>query len=104
MGAGVGVGDVVVAPVSDDGQPFSPLVGDILTAMFTDSANTTNTLLDMYESQLREARATIQLIREQVLDLVYGPFQPTTHAIEKALYPHPERLKELVAKAKEVNR
>jgi hypothetical protein len=53
-------------------------------------AKTTNTLLDNYKYQAETAEATLKAIREQIEVLFMHPWQPSQHAIEKALWPSEE--------------
>jgi len=68
-------------------QPFSPLVGDILTQMITDTAATTNTLIDSLTLSAETAKAEIRAIRSGINALLDGPWMPTSDAIRGALWP-----------------
>lgn len=72
---------------TDPDQPFSPLVASILTANATETARVTNLVIENLERQLDEAKALLAAVEEGVGALISGPHMPTTHAIERALYP-----------------
>lgn len=70
-----------------DHTPISPLVAELMTASLTMSHNTTNTYIDIIESQLKATRAELDAVRAGVNDLISGPWMPTPAAIRSALYP-----------------
>jgi hypothetical protein len=77
----------------DADQPFSPLVGAIFTQMATDSANTTNWLIDSYKRQLREALAELWAIRTGITGLLNEPWAPSARSVHNAvLFPADELL------------
>ena len=59
-----------------------------------DAAWTTNQLLDSYENRAKQAEATLALIRSGIGQLLDGPYMPTSHAIEAALWPSSELVQE----------
>lgn len=71
-------------------QPISPLVANLVTAMMTASHNTTNALIDGLTEQRDKAEATVDAIREAVIQLLDGPYAPSAAAIERALWPTAE--------------
>lgn len=75
---------------TEEGAPFSPLVGAILTQMFTDSSAVTSTLIDSLTEQLNDALATIDAIRADVDELLCGPYMPTSEYLRRALWPTAE--------------
>lgn len=77
---------------TESDQPFSPLVGAIFTQMLTDSAATTNALLDSYSSRLLDAEAELYAIREAVSALFYGDYMPTQKAVQRAVFSPPKHL------------
>jgi hypothetical protein len=81
--------DAAAADTTDPDAPFSPLVGAILTQMASDSAYTTNTLLDSPTAQLAEANATLDAIRDRVEGMFQGETMPTPAAVIRRLYPPP---------------
>jgi hypothetical protein len=68
-------------------QPFSPLVADVIGAMIGQSHDASTRLIDSLTSQLADTHATIDAIRTSVSELLDGPYVPSAHAIERALYP-----------------
>lgn len=68
-------------------QPISPLVADLITASLKQSQWTANTLIDNLTEDLAKAQAEIAAMRAVVSELLDGPYQPTSAAIERALYP-----------------
>jgi hypothetical protein len=57
-----------------------------------DAAWTANELLHAYKSQAEQAEATLELIRDRIYALLSGPYMPTSHAIEAALWPSREQV------------
>lgn len=82
-------------------QPFSPVVAAVLTQMFTDSANVTNTLLDNYRREIRELRAELAAVRTGVGELLSGPYAPSESAIQRAVYFPPNELVQQFIEAEE---
>lgn len=72
--------------------PFSPLIADIITASFSMTADTSQRLIDSLTKQAADLEAEVAAIRDGVLCLLAGDFQPTSAAIERALYPSAERV------------
>jgi chemotaxis regulatin CheY-phosphate phosphatase CheZ len=66
---------------------FSPLVGQVITAMISQTHDTTNRLIDSLTEQLSESQAEVDAIRAGVAELLDGPYMPTPDAIYRALYP-----------------
>lgn len=63
------------------------LFGDILKQMFTDSANTTNTLLDNYQRENADLRAELAAVRYGVQKQFDGDYMPSEKRVISALYP-----------------
>lgn len=59
-----------------------------------DLAFTTNTLINSLSAECAEREATMEIVREQVLALLSGPWMPTPVAIESALWPRESELQE----------
>lgn len=53
----------------------------------TETHRSTNLVIENLERQVAEAKALIAAIENGVTALISGPHMPTTHAIERALYP-----------------
>lgn len=70
-----------------DHTAISPLVAELMTASLTRSHNTTNTYIDIIESQLKATRAELDAVRAGVNALISGTWMPTPAAIRSALYP-----------------
>lgn len=68
------------------------LVVRIMQQNAKDAAWTTNELLHGYKSRAEEAEAALALIRARVSALLDGPYMPTSHAIEAALWPSSEQV------------
>lgn len=78
------------ADIQPTGQPFSPLVGQILTAQAEFTRQVTDSLVDSLTKDRDRAEATIAAIRAGVEALFDGPWVPTPEAILAALYPSVE--------------
>ena len=63
------------------------LVVRIMQQNAKDAAWTTEQLLHAYKDRAEKAEATLALIRRGVGALLNGPYMPTSHAIEAALWP-----------------
>ena len=63
------------------------LVVRIMQQNAKDAAWTTEQLLHAYKDRAERAEATLALIRHGVGGLLNGPYMPTSHAIEAALWP-----------------
>lgn len=63
------------------------LLGAIMTQMARDSAYTTNTLLDSYRTQAEQAQATLDAIRDRIIELFEQPYAPNPLTVLRALYP-----------------
>jgi len=74
--------------------PVSPLMASILGQMSRDAQFTTNALIDGLEYQEAHLRATLELIRAQIFDLLDGPYMPMPILLKKALYPPEEIIQE----------
>jgi ABC-type phosphate/phosphonate transport system ATPase subunit len=72
----------------------SELVVRIMQQNAKDAAWTTNELLHAYKSQAEHAEAALALIRDRIGALLDGPWMPTSHAIDAALYPSREQVEE----------
>lgn len=68
------------------------LIVRIMQKNAADAAWTTNQLLDSYERRTKQLEATLALIRDGIGRLLDGPYMPTSHAIEAALWPSSERV------------
>lgn len=68
-----------------------------------DAAFTTNTLLDSYQQQIAELQAELDLIRDNVSDLLGGPWMPTSDAIRQAMRPSRAQVMHVVT-SREVTR
>jgi hypothetical protein len=77
---------------TDTDPPFSPLLADIFTRMFEDSAFTTNALIEGLQRQVDDYRCELAAVREGVARLLGGPYQPSTDAIERAVFNPDPRL------------
>lgn len=66
---------------------MTPLVAGVLSAMFKDTAATTDALLDSYKHRADRAEAELWLVREQIGRLLEGPYMPTSQALLAALWP-----------------
>lgn len=80
--------------VEQDG-PLSPLVADVFTAMFEQSASITNQVMDNYQAQIESLEAELYAVRQGVSLLLSGPFMPMPDAIRQAVfYPDQELIDE----------
>lgn len=70
------------------------LVVRIMQQNAKDAAWTTNELLDAYKSRAEKAETTIALIRARIGALLDGPYMPTSHAIEAALWPSDKQVQD----------
>ena len=68
--------------------PFTPLVADILTAMTSQTAAVTTTVIDNLTEQLADSQAEVDAIRDRIQALLDGPYMPTPDAILRALWPN----------------
>jgi hypothetical protein len=68
-------------------QPISPLMADLIGANMDALNRTTNTLIDSLSVDLAKSHATVDAIRDGVIELLSGDYMPTPAAIERALYP-----------------
>lgn len=59
-------------------------------------AGTTNTLIDNLTAEQDELRATLDAVRAEVMEMLYGKWMPTPHAIERALWPSEETIKQIL--------
>lgn len=73
--------------VEPTGQPFSPLVAQILTAQQEMAQFATNAVIDGLTEDVARAHATLAAIRHGIEALTAGPWTPTPEAILAALYP-----------------
>lgn len=80
--------------MADDGK--LELLGAIMAQNARDAAFTTNALLDSWENRALTAEVQLDLIRETIGDLLYGPYAPSAHALERALYPSSHKIEHLV--------
>lgn len=71
-------------------QPFSPLVGAVITTMFEQSAATTNRLIESLQYQLAHEQARNDAIVWKISQLCDGPHVPNPALIRSALYPSDE--------------
>lgn len=63
------------------------LMGRLLEHSLGETQHITNQLMEAYQDERDEARATIQAIRSNVNNLLDGPYHPSTQAILRALWP-----------------
>lgn len=75
-------------------QPFSPLVGAVLTQMISDSQFTTNALIDNYKAQLLDREAELYAIRQGVAALLGHPWTPSSEAVSSAVFAPSQALRE----------
>jgi len=64
------------------------LLGPLLEQSSRDLAFTTNSLIDNLANDHAEALATVELIRERVLEITSGDFMPSMRSIRHALFPN----------------
>lgn len=76
--------------------PFSPLIGDIFTQMFKDSASTTNRLVDSLQYQNNYLRAQLDIIRETVADLADSDMLVNPRLYLKALHPSEKAIEQVM--------
>lgn len=67
-------------------QPFSPLVGAVLTQMIEDSAATSKLLQELNEARILDRDAELYAIRTGVSRLLDSPYMPTSDAIHEAVF------------------
>ena len=72
--------------MSAEEQPFSPLVGAIITKMFDDRTAIENALIDGYKAQILDLEAELYAIREGVNALLGHPWTPSSDAISGAVF------------------
>jgi hypothetical protein len=70
-----------------EAPPFTPLVADVLSAMFENNRQTTTTLIDSLTAQVEDRDAELAAIRDRIHALLDGDYMPTPTAILRALYP-----------------
>lgn len=70
------------------------LVVRIMQQNAADAAWTTNQLLEFHQNRTAELEATLNLIRTRITALLGGPYMPTSHAIEAALWPSSEQVQD----------
>lgn len=75
-------------------QPFSPVVAAVLTKMFSDSAATTNAVIDNYRAQLLDREAELYAIRQGVAALLGHPWTPSSEAVSQAVFTPSHALRE----------
>lgn len=68
-------------------SPISPLIADLIGANMDALNWTTNTLLDSLSADLAKSQATVDAIRDGVIELLSGDYMPTPDAIQRALFP-----------------
>lgn len=79
----------------EQGQPFSPLVADVLSAMTAQTASITNQVMDNYQAQVESLEAELYAVRQGVSLLLSGPYMPMPDAIRRAVfYPAQELIDE----------
>jgi len=84
---------------ADEHLPFSPLVADVLTSMFTQTAGITNTLLDSYQATIDDLEAERYAVQYGIDQLLAGPWMPTPDAIRDAVfYPRQDLIDEYKAR------
>lgn len=71
----------------EETPPISPLVVALIEQQAKDLAYTTNALIDGLTDQYRDARAELTMIRVSLARLLHGPYQPSSYAIQQAMYP-----------------
>lgn len=80
--------------MADVDPAAAELVVRIMQKNAADAAWTTNQLLDAYKDRAERAEATLGLIRANIQALLAGPYMPTSHAIEAALWPDNEQVQD----------
>jgi len=81
-------------------QPITPLMANIVTKMFEDSAATTDRLIDNLNAQLDSTQAELNLIRSAILKLCSEKYMPNPEYIKDALYPTVGEIREYLEKNK----
>jgi hypothetical protein len=93
-----------VSQTADEGQPFSPLVADVFSTLFAQSAATTNTLLDLRQQMINDLEAERYAMRKGVERLMELPYMPWPDAFANAVfYPSQDLINEYKA-SKEAGR
>lgn len=84
--------------------PFSTLdlMAKLMEHNATETAAMTNRVIESLTQQLAEANATIDLIREDIGELVSGPYMPNPSAYIDALWPSKDRVEQYIDRS-EVN-
>lgn len=75
-----------------DNVAISPLVAQLMTASMSQTAATTNAVIDSLTEQRDRAEAELAAIRADVESLLTGPYMPMPDAIWRALNPSDERI------------
>lgn len=75
-----------MSAATEQDQPFSPLVADILGAMASQTAAVTNQVMDNYQRQIEDLEADLYAIRQGVSLLLSGPYMPMPEAIRAAVF------------------
>lgn len=65
---------------------LDPLLADIITKMFEDSATVHNALTDNYRAQILDLKAELFAIRFGISELLQHPWTPSTHAVNTAVF------------------
>lgn len=86
------LGRVTGSALSDDAKVAS-MVAEMVSQNYRDYAGTTQTLIESYQADIAELRATLGAIRQRIGHLLSGPYMPTPAVLLDALYPDPSSLR-----------
>jgi hypothetical protein len=70
----------------EEDQPFSPLVGALITRMFEDSASINSRVIENLEHTVDTLTAELYAIRTGVAQLIDQPWTPSNEAIRGAVF------------------
>jgi len=84
------------SPEPEPQQPQEiPLVAQLIQTSYNNYTTTSQQLIENYQGQIDELRATLYLIRNEIGKAIRKPYVPSTHYIDTLLYPSPEMISEL---------
>jgi hypothetical protein len=85
-------------------QVMDPLLGQLIGAQLAMTHDVTNKVLDAHEEEILRLKATLYLIRDDIDDIVGGPYIPSPRYILDKLWPNEDRIKERMEYLKAMKR
>ena len=71
-------------------EPAIPLVAQLIQANYNSYSSVTQRLINDYQREVDELKATLYLVREVITEALGEPYAPSAKYIEVALYPDKE--------------